>query len=126
MRHNTPSSPSGEEGLVAQVRGWVNDSLEQETPENQRATKVETLERLLSGDIASARGLVERLGNTGESIQNMLRRQRLAVLKMIVNLLSDVSPSLKAVDELLPDIAGDLTASIVALDKAQQAATYAT
>lgn len=123
---NTPVSPSDEEGLVAQVRGWVNDSLEQETPENQRATKVETLERLLSGDIASARGLVERLGNTGESIQNMFRRQRLAVLKMIVNLLSDVSPSLKAVDELLPDIAGDLTASIVALDKAQQAATYAT
>lgn len=125
-RRNTPVSPSDEEGLVAQVRGWVNDSLEQAPPENQRATKVETLERLLSGDIASARGLVERLGNTGESIQNMLRRQRLAVLKMIVNLLSDISPSLKAVDELLPDIAGDLTASIVALDKAQQAATYAT
>jgi hypothetical protein len=126
VRRNTPSCPSGEEGLVAQVREWVNDSLEQAPSENQRAEKVKTLERLLSGDIASARGLVERLGKTGESIQNMLRRQRLVVLKMIVNLLSDISPSLKAVDELLPDIAGDLTASIAALDKAHQAASYAT
>jgi hypothetical protein len=125
-RRNITVSDITEHDLDAQLRGWVSDSLEQETPENQRAAKVATLERLLSGDIASARSLVKRLGKTGESIQNMLKRQRLAVLKMIVNLLSDVSPSLKAVDELLPDIAGDLTASIAALDKAQQAAIYAT
>ncbi|MBJ2114404.1 hypothetical protein JFQ86_16365 [Serratia ureilytica] len=123
---NTPDSPSGEEDLIAQVREWVSDSLEQEKNENQQAAKVVTLERLLSGDIASARDLVKRLGKTKESVQNMLRRQRFAVLKMIVEHLPAAAPSLKAVDKLLPDVARNLTESIDALDKALQAAEYPT
>ncbi len=116
--------PPGEEALDAQLREWVSDSLEQEKPENQRAAKVATLERLLGSDIASARNLVERLGKTEESIQNLLRRQRVAVLKMAVERLPDAASSLKAVDKLLPDLAGDLTASIAALDNALPAAEY--
>ncbi|MGL4353726.1 MAG: hypothetical protein ACRCTP_07345 [Aeromonas popoffii] len=125
-RRNIPVSPSGEEDLVAQVREWVGDSLEQENPENQRAVKVATLERLLGGDIASARDLVKRLGKTEESIQNMLRRQRYSVLKMTVEHFPSASPSLQAVDKLLPDMASDLTESISALNNALQAAEYPT
>ncbi|MFW5402552.1 hypothetical protein V2A85_23145, partial [Yersinia sp. 1252 StPb PI] len=111
-------SQPGEDEMDAQVRQWVNDSLEQEKPENQLTAKVAVLEQLLGGDINHAQTVLARLGNTTENIQNMLRRQRFAVLKMIVEHLPDVAPSLKAVDKLLPDIAKDLTASIAALDKA--------
>lgn len=121
---NTIASHPGEDDMDAQVREWVSDSIEQGTPENQLAIKVATLERLLGGDIASARNLVRRLGITEESIQNMLRRQRFAVLKMIVERLPAVAPSMKAVDPLLPKMAENLTASIAALDKALHAAEY--
>ncbi|CAI1067490.1 Uncharacterised protein [Serratia entomophila] len=117
-------NPPGEEDLDAQLREWVSASLKQENPENQRAVKVVTLERLLGGDIASARNLVERLGKAEEGIQNLLRRQQVAVLKMSVERLPAAVSSLKAVDKLLPDLAGDLTASIAALSNALQAAEY--
>nr|WP_241391082.1 hypothetical protein [Serratia proteamaculans]ULG16493.1 hypothetical protein 1137p_00095 [Serratia proteamaculans] len=120
-RRNTAVNLSSEDDLDAQLREWVSDSLEQENPENQRTATVATLERLLGGDIASARELVERLGKTEESVKNLLRRQRFAVLKMIVERLPAAAPSLKAVDKLLPDMASDLTASIAALDNALQA-----
>lgn len=123
IRNITVSHP-GNDDLDVQVREWVKDSILQETTENQLATKVATLERLLGGDIASARNLVSRLGITGESIQNMLRRQRFAVLKMIVERLPVDAPSLKAVDPLLPEMTRNLTASIAALDKALHAAEY--
>jgi len=125
-RRNITVSHTGVNDMDAQVREWVSDSIEQITPEKQLATKAATLERLLSGDIASARNLVKRLGITEESIQNMLRRQRYAVLKMIVERLPAVTSSLQAVDTLLPEMAGNLTASIAALNKALHAAEYLT
>lgn len=120
----------GVDDMVTQVRQWVNDSIEQEKSENQQAAKVATLERLLDGDIASARNLVKHLGKTEESILNLLRRQRFAVLKMVTeNLFGDALnlSALKEVDnKLLPDMVRDLTASITALDKALLVAEYPT
>jgi hypothetical protein len=128
VRRNTPSSPSGEEGLVAQVRGWVNDSLEQETPENQRAEKVETLERLLGGDIDHAQSLLARLGSTTDSIQKALERQRMSVNGMLEPRLPvDIACSLwekidHLVDKFMPDMARELATAAQALNDAALAA----
>ncbi|MGX5088816.1 hypothetical protein [Enterobacter sp. UPMP2052] len=127
-RRNTPVSPSGEEDLVARVREWVNDSLEQETPENQRAVKVATLERLLGGDIDYAQSLLARLGSTTDSIQKALKRQWMSVNDMLEPLLpADIARSLQEkVDHLLykfmPDMARALAGAAQALNDATLAA----
>ncbi|MBN3265813.1 hypothetical protein H5A43_22355, partial [Pectobacterium brasiliense] len=128
VRRNTSISHSGDNDIDidTQVRAWVSDNIAQGKPENQRVVKVETLERLLGSDISNARNLMTRLGITEESIQNMLRVQRDAVLKMIVEHLPAVTLFLEAMDELLLDMARSLTASIAALDKACQVAEYPT
>ncbi len=115
---DTPLSYPGNDDMEAQVRQWVKDSLEPETPE----AKVAVLKQLLDADIDRARRLVARLGNSEESIENTLRQQQFAVLSMIFKRLNAVAPSLKAVDALLPKVAEDLAAGIAALDKALQAA----
>ncbi|NEG59750.1 hypothetical protein [Pantoea agglomerans] len=127
-RRNTPVSPSGEEDLVARVREWVNDSLEQETPENQRAVKVATLERLLGGDIDYAQSLLVRLGSTTDSIQKALERQWMSVNDMLEPLLpAYIARSLQEkVDHLrrkfMPDMGRDLAAAAQALNEATLAA----
>ncbi|MFP7609893.1 hypothetical protein [Serratia quinivorans] len=127
-RRNTPVSPSGEEDLVARVREWVSDSLEQETPENQRAVKVATLERLLGGDIDYAQSLLARLGSTTDSIQKALERQWMSVNDMLEPLLpADIARSLQEkVDHLLykfmPDMARALAGAAQALNNATLAA----
>lgn len=127
-RRNTPVSPSGEEDLVARVREWVSTSLEQETPENQRAVKVATLERLLGGDIDSAQSLLARLGSTTDSIQKTLERQWMSVNDMLEPLLpADIARSLQEkVDHLLykfmPDMARALAGAAQALNDATLAA----
>jgi len=118
---DTSVSHPGEDDLVAQVRQWVNDSIEQTKPENQQAEKLAVLNKLLDGDIDNARALIGRLREKAESMQSLLRQQRYAVLKMIIQR-SGLAPSLRAVDELLPDVAKDLTASLAALENACQAA----
>lgn len=123
-RRNTPVSPSGEEDLVARVREWVNDSLEHETPENQRAVKVATLERLLGGDIDYAQSLLARLGSSTDSIQKALERQWISVNDMLEPLLpADIVRSLQEkVDHLLykfmPDMAKALAGAAQALNEA--------
>ncbi|MGL6013076.1 MAG: hypothetical protein ACRC0J_16490, partial [Shewanella oncorhynchi] len=123
-RRNTPVSPSGEEGLVAQVREWVSDSLEQENPENQRAVKVATLERLLGGDIDHAQSLLARLGSTTDSIQKALERQWMSVNDMLEPRLPvDIAHSLWAkidhlVDKFMPDLARELATAAQALNDA--------
>ncbi|MEI7202423.1 hypothetical protein [Pectobacterium parvum] len=126
VSRNTSVSHAGENDMDTQVREWVSYSIAQGKPENQLIAKVETLERLLDGDIANARNLVKRLGIAEESIQNMLRRQRDVVLKMMVEHLPAVTLFLEAMDELLLDMARSLTASITALEKACQVAEYPT
>jgi hypothetical protein len=106
-----------------QVRQWVNERIEQEQPAGQRAAKLAVLSQLLEGDIANARKLVTRLGNTQGSIENMLKRQRAAVVNMIYQRRSaDLDTELKAVNKLLPEIARKLTDTVAALEKALQAA----
>ncbi|PXX49827.1 hypothetical protein SAMN05660489_06390, partial [Pseudomonas sp. LAMO17WK12:I10] len=117
----TSVSHLDEDDLDAQVRQWVNDSIEQAKPENQQAEKLAVLNKLLDGDIDNARALVGRLSEKAESMQDLLKKQRFAVLKMIT-LRSRLDPSLRAVDELLPKVARDLTASLAALEHACQAA----
>lgn len=127
-RRNPPVSPSGEEDLVARVREWVSDSLEQETPENQRAVKVATLERLLGGDIDYAQSLLARLGSTTDSIQKALERQWMSVNDMLEPLLpADIARSLQEkVDHLLykimPDMARALAGAAQALNNSTLAA----
>lgn len=117
----TSVSHPGKDDLDMQVRQWVNDSLEQAKPENQQAEHLAVLNKLLDGDIENARALVERLRETAESMQDLLRVQRFAVLKMITRL-SGLGLSLREVDTLLPKVAKDLTVSLAALEKAYQAA----
>lgn len=115
------ASNSNGNGMDAQIRQWVNDSIDQEKTENQLAAKVSVLEQLFEGDITNARQLVLRFGKTEESLQNLLRRQRFAVLKMTAKHLSadaPALPALKEVAQLLPAIAKALTASLSALDNA--------
>ena len=127
-RRNTPVSPSGEEDLVALVREWVNDSLEQEHPENQRAVKVATLERLLGGDIDYAQSLLARLGSTTDSIQMTLERLWMSVNDMLEPRLPvEIACSMlekidHLVDELMPDMARELTTAAQALNDAALAA----
>lgn len=127
-RRNTPVSPSDEEDLVAQVREWVSDSLEQENPENQRAVKVVTLEQLLGGDIDHAQSLLARLGSTTDSIQKALERQWISVNDMLeARLPVDIARSLLAkidhlVDKLMPDMARELATAAQALNDATLAA----
>lgn len=118
---DTPVSYPGENGLDAQVRQWVNDSIEQAKPENQQAEKLAVLNKLLDGDIDNARALAGRLRGKADGMENLLRKLRLAVLKMII-LRSGLDPSLRAVDDLLPDVARELTVSLTALENACQAA----
>lgn len=107
----------------AQVRQWINERTEQEQPAGQRAAKLAVLGQLLEGDIAHARRQVARVGSTTESIENMLKRQRAAVVSMIYERRSaDTDAALKAVNELLPEIAGRLAGTVVALEKALRAA----
>ncbi|MGK0602893.1 hypothetical protein [Yokenella regensburgei] len=115
---DTPVSYPGGDDMEAQVRQWVNDSLEPEAPEE----KVAALKQLLDADIDRARSLVARLGNTEESIQNTLRKQQSAVRNMLFKRLNAVAPSLKAVDARLPKVAKDLAKSIAALGNALQLA----
>lgn len=127
-RRNTPVSLSGEEDLVAQVREWVSDSLEKEKPENQRAVKVATLERLLGGDIDHAQSLFARLGSTTDSIQRVLERQWMSVNDMLEPRLPvDIARSLWAkidplVENFMPDLARELTIAAQALNDAALAA----
>lgn len=127
-RRNTPVSPSGEEDLVAQVREWVSGSLEKESPENQRAVKVATLERLLGGDIDHAQSLLARLGSTTDSIQKALERQWMSVNDMLEPRLPvDIAHSLWAkidhlVDKFMPDLARELATAAQALNDAALAA----
>lgn len=117
-------SSSSEENLVAKVREWVNHSLEQESPENQRAVKVETLEQLLDADIGYAQSLLARLGNTTDSIQEMFKRQWISVDDMLETKLPvDIVRSLwKKIDHLveqfMPDIAEELATAAQALNGA--------
>jgi len=125
---NTPVSPSGEEDLVARIKEWVSDSLEQAPPENQRAVKVATLERLLGGDIDYARSLLARLGSTTDSIQKALERQWMSVNDMLEPLLPvDIARSLQEKAEhllykFMPDMAGGLAGAAQALNDATLAA----
>ncbi|CNH73199.1 hypothetical protein [Yersinia pekkanenii] len=127
-RRNTPVSPSGEEDLVAEIREWLSGSLEQENPENQRAVKVATLERLLGGDIDHAQSLLARLGSTTDSIQKALKRQRMSVNDMLeARLPVDIARSLWAktdhlVDKFMPDMARELATAAQALNDATLAA----
>lgn len=99
------------------VRQWVQNNNEY-NDEIQLTTKVATLERLLEDDIVNARELLAHLGKNEESIQNLLRKQRFAVLKMVVGRLPAIAPALNVLEKLLPDIARNLAISINALDKA--------
>ncbi|MBH2647826.1 hypothetical protein [Serratia ureilytica] len=127
-RSNTPVSPSGEEDLVAQVREWVNVSVEQENPENQRAAKVAALERLLGGDIDHAQSLLARLGSTTDSIQKVLEKHWMSVNNMLESRLPvDIALSLQEkvgylVDKFMPDMARDLATAAQALNDAVLAA----
>ncbi|BEO21337.1 hypothetical protein SMQC19_46840 (plasmid) [Serratia marcescens] len=127
-RRNTPVSPSGEEGLVVQVGEWVSDNLEQENPENQRAAKVETLERLLGGDIDYAQSILARLGSTTDGIQKALERQWMSVNDMLeARLPVDIARSMWAkvdhlVEKFMPDIARELATAGQALNEATLAA----
>jgi hypothetical protein len=122
---NTPVSPSGEEDLVAQVREWVSDSLEQEKPENQRAVKVATLERLLDGDIDHAQSILARLGSTTESIRKVLEKKANDMLepRLPVNIASSVRDKINhLVDKFMPDMVGKLATAAQALNDATLAA----
>ncbi|MBN5443769.1 hypothetical protein JY544_04305 [Serratia ureilytica] len=127
LRH-TSASPSGEEGLVAQVREWVSVSVEQENPENQRAAKVAALERLLGGDIDHAQSLLARLGSTTDSIQNVLEKHWMSVNDMLESRLPvDIALSLQEkiehlVDKFMPDMARELATAAQALNDAALAA----
>lgn len=118
---DTPVSYPGEDDLDAHVRQWVNDSIEQAKPENQQAEQLAVLNKLLDGDIENARALVGRLREKAENMQDLLRKQRFAVLKMIMQR-SGRDLSLRAVDKLLPKVAKGLTVSLAALENACQAA----
>ncbi|HAU3143021.1 TPA: hypothetical protein JDD69_004088 [Salmonella enterica] len=107
--------------IDTQIKTWVDNRIEEENPENQRAVKVAVLEQLLSADIASARQLVVRLGETEESISTMLVRQRHPVLKLVLSHLSTASPFLKEVDKERPVFSKGIKKSIDALKKALQA-----
>lgn len=117
-----------EEDMDAQVRQWVNDRLEQEKPENQRAEKLAVLSQLLDIDIDHAQTILTRLGNTTESIQKVLERQWLDVNDMVEERFSvDVAHFLWAtVDEMvvkfMPDLAKDLAAAAEELNNALLAA----
>jgi hypothetical protein len=126
-RRNTPVSPSGEEDLVARVREWVSDSLEQENPENQGAVKVATLERLLGGDIDYAQSLLARLGSTTDSIQKALERQWMSVNDMLEpRLPADIARSLQEkVDHLLYKFMPDMARALAAAAQALNDATFA-
>ncbi|MBD8109125.1 hypothetical protein [Erwinia persicina] len=121
-------SHPGEDDIGAQVREWVSHSIEQENPENQLATKVATLERLLGGDIDHAQSVLARLGNTTESIQKGLERQLLSVNDMLQTQQPvDVARSMWAtidnlVDKFMPDMARTLAKAANALNEALSAA----
>ncbi|MCO2763051.1 hypothetical protein FA293_31815, partial [Pseudomonas aeruginosa] len=105
------------------LRQWVNEQVEQELPGNQQAAKLAVLSQLLDGDIANARRLVARLGKTQGHIENMLKRQRVAVVNMIYERRSaEIDTALKDMNKALPEIASDLSAAVAALDRALQAA----
>jgi hypothetical protein len=122
-RGDVPAGEPGDDDVDAQVRRWVNERMALEQPGGQRGAKLAVLSQLLDGDIASARGLVARLGNTREGIENMLKRQRAAVLNMVYGRRSATPDGgLKAVNALLPEIAGALADTVAALEEALQAA----
>lgn len=126
-RRNTPVSTSGEGDLVARVREWVSDSLEQENPENQRAVKVATLERLLGCDIDYAQSLLARLGSTTDSIQKALERQWMSVNDMLEpRLPADIARSLQEkVDHLLYKFMPYMARALAAAAQALNDATFA-
>ncbi|HBO5144883.1 TPA: hypothetical protein L4W69_005411, partial [Pseudomonas aeruginosa] len=106
-----------------QLRKWLYDRVEQELPGNQQAAKLAVLSRLLDDDIASARRLIARLGKTKDDIENMLKRQRVAVVNMIYERRSaGIDTALKDMNIALPKIASDLSVAVAALDRALQAA----
>lgn len=110
-----------------QVRQWVNERIEREQPSGQQVEKLAVLSQLLDGDIANARRLVARLGKTQSDIDNMLKRQRVAVVNMIYERRSaNIDTALKDVDKALPKIARDLGTAVAALDRALQAAEQPT
>ena len=121
---NTLVSALDEEDLVTQVREWVSASLEKENPENQRAVKVATLERLLGGDIDHAQSLLACLGSTTDSIQKVLERQWMSVNDMLEPRLPVyIARSLwtkidHLVDKFMPDIARELATAAQALNDA--------
>ena len=126
--HNLPVDLSGEEHLVAQVREWGSDNLEQENPEHQRAVRMLTLERLLSGDIDYAQSLLACMGSTTSRIQKALEKQWMSVNAMLeVRLPVGIARVLWAkidnlVNKFMPDMARELANAAQALNDATLAA----
>ncbi|HEH9402286.1 TPA: hypothetical protein SIA35_004432, partial [Aeromonas sobria] len=119
---DTLVSHSDDDELDVQVRQWVHNRIEQAKPEHRQAEKLAVLNKLLDSDIGHARAVAGRLREKADDMQGVLTQQRFAVLKMIIRH-SKLAPALRAVDELLPDVARELTASLAALEKACQAAS---
>ncbi|HEK1311192.1 TPA: hypothetical protein SMQ86_006303, partial [Pseudomonas aeruginosa] len=120
---NGVSAASEPHDVDTQLRQWVSEQVEQELPGNQQAAKLAVLSQLLDGDIDNARRLVARLGKTQAHIENMLKRQRVAIVNMIYERRSaGIDTALKDMNKALPEIASDLSAAVAALDRALQAA----
>ncbi|MCQ4054459.1 hypothetical protein, partial [Aeromonas sp. SG16] len=119
---DTPVSHSGDDELDTQVRQWVDSRIEQTKPENQQSEKLAVLNKLLDGDIGHARAVAGRFRAKADDMRSLLTKQRFAVLKMMMRH-TRLDPSLRAVDDLLPDVARELTASLAALENACLAAT---
>lgn len=117
---DTSVNHSDDDDLDGQVRQWVHDRIEQAKPENRQAEKQAVLNKLLDSDVGHARAVAGRLRDNAADMQGLLTKQRFGVLKMIMRH-TQLAPSLRAVDELLPDVARELTTSLTGLENTCQA-----